>query len=107
MIIAIDGPAGAGKSTVARQVAQTLGLTYMDTGAMYRAVALTAQQRGLAPDADAALAELTRSLTIALSPLDAESRQKVRVNGQEVTDAIRTPRNLSTHLTDFRISGSA
>ena len=46
MVIAIDGPAGAGKSTVARAVAQRLGFTYLDTGAMYRAVALAAAQRG-------------------------------------------------------------
>ena len=49
-IVAIDGPAGAGKSTVARRVAEALGLTYLDTGAMYRSVALQAERRHIAPD---------------------------------------------------------
>jgi cytidylate kinase len=78
MVIAIDGPAGAGKSTVARAVAERLGFTYLDTGAMYRAVALALQERDGNP---AAVAEA----------LDIELGDRVIVDGRDVTDAIRTP----------------
>jgi cytidylate kinase len=78
MVIAIDGPAGAGKSTVARAVAQRLGFTYLDTGAMYRAVALAAAERG--EDAGA----VAEALTI-------EVGDQVLVDGRDVTAAIRTP----------------
>jgi cytidylate kinase len=79
MVIAIDGPAGAGKSTVARAVAERLGYTYLDTGAMYRCIALLATERhGEEP---AALAEAARI----------ELGDRVRLNGRDVTDAIRTP----------------
>jgi cytidylate kinase len=79
MVIAIDGPAGAGKSTVARTVAERLGYTYLDTGAMYRCIALLATEgNGEEP---AALAE---AATIELG-------ERVRLNGRDVTDAIRTP----------------
>jgi len=78
MVIAIDGPAGAGKSSVARAVAQRLGFTYLDTGAMYRAVALAAQERGEEP---AAVAE-----AVALDVGD-----RVLLDGRDVTEAIRTP----------------
>jgi cytidylate kinase len=78
MVIAIDGPAGAGKSTVARAVAERLGFTYLDTGAMYRAVALAAMERG-APAAEVAEA-------VAL-----EVGDRVLLDGRDVTDAIRTP----------------
>jgi cytidylate kinase len=74
MLIAIDGPAGAGKSTVARAVAEALGITYLDTGAMYRCVAL-AELRG-AEDALESQIELG---------------ERVLLNGEDVTDAIRTP----------------
>jgi cytidylate kinase len=77
MVIAIDGPAGAGKSTVARAVARELGFTYLDTGAMYRAVALAA--RGDEPAADVA-----RRITI-------EVGDRVLVDGLDVTEAIRAP----------------
>ena len=78
MVIAIDGPAGAGKSTVARAVAERLGYTYLDTGAMYRCIALLATERiGEEP---AALAD---AATIELG-------ERVRLNGRDVTDAIRT-----------------
>jgi cytidylate kinase len=77
-VVAIDGPAGAGKSTVARAVANELGFTYLDTGAMYRAVALAAAERGVAP--------------AALAPeLKIESGERIRVDGRDVTDEIRTP----------------
>lgn len=90
-IIAIDGPAGAGKSTVARRVAIALGLTYIDTGAMYRAVAWKALRQSVSiTDADA-LAELTRDLRVRLSPLSTEMQQRVWADDEEVTALIRTP----------------
>jgi cytidylate kinase len=78
MVIAIDGPAGTGKSTVARAVAERLGFTYLDTGAMYRTVALTHIETGEPP------AEIAHRLHI-------EVGERVRVDGRDVTDQIRTP----------------
>ncbi len=78
MVIAIDGPAGAGKSTVARAVAARLGFTYLDTGAMYRAVALAAAGH---EDEAAAIAERS----------DIRVGDRVLLDGRDVTDAIRTP----------------
>jgi cytidylate kinase len=78
MVIAIDGPAGAGKSTVARAVASELGFTYLDSGAMYRSVALVALERGVPP------AEVAWRLRIELG-------DRVLVDGRDVTDAIRSP----------------
>lgn len=85
MVIAIDGPAGAGKSTVARGVAAALGFTYLDSGAMYRAVALAALREGTDLGDGDALGALARGLDLAL---DGAS---VRLGGEEVTAAIRTP----------------
>jgi cytidylate kinase len=78
MVIAIDGPAGAGKSSVARAVARELGFTYLDTGAMYRAVALAAMEDG-EPAADVA------------RRVEIEVGDRVLLDGRDVTDAIRTP----------------
>jgi cytidylate kinase len=78
MVVAIDGPAGAGKSTVAREAARALGFTYLDSGAMYRAVGLMANRHG-GPPADRA------------AELDIEIGDRVLANGEDVTDAIRTP----------------
>ena len=66
--IAIDGPAGAGKSTVGALVAERLGYLFLDTGAMYRAVALLALRRGISPEAEDALAEVARAANIAIGP---------------------------------------
>ncbi|WP_169082236.1 (d)CMP kinase [Paenibacillus sp. PL91] len=88
MNIAIDGPAGAGKSTVARKVAEQLGYVYIDTGAMYRAVTLSAQRAGVSVKQTAKLAELVRSLEIELAP--GEQGQSVFVNGENVTALIRS-----------------
>ena len=85
MVIAIDGPAGAGKSTVARGVADALGLTYLDSGAMYRSVALAALRRGVDPGDGEALGKLASGVEIIF---DAE---KVRLEGEDVTKAIREP----------------
>jgi CMP/dCMP kinase len=78
MVVAIDGPAGAGKSSVARAVADALGFTYLDSGAMYRCVGLAAQERGL-PGAAVAPA------------LRIELGERVLLDGRDVTEAIRTP----------------
>ncbi|MCU1392182.1 MAG: cmk [Ilumatobacteraceae bacterium] len=85
MIIAIDGPAGAGKSTIAKALADRLGLEYLDTGAMYRAVTCAAMQRHIPVDDSPAVAALAR--TMALDVGDAG----VVVDGVDVTAAIRTP----------------
>ncbi|OAT86414.1 (d)CMP kinase [Desulfotomaculum copahuensis] len=86
--IAIDGPAGAGKSTVAREVARRLGLLYIDTGAMYRALTLTAIQQGVDLSDRAALTELAQKTVIRL---DAGSGGETRVwaDGRDVTGRIR------------------
>ncbi|WP_217923934.1 (d)CMP kinase [Miltoncostaea oceani] len=89
MIVAIDGPAGAGKSTVARTVARRLGVAYLDTGAMYRAITWLARERAVAPSDAAALAALARDFPIEIEPTDDGDR--VRVDGRDVTREIRMP----------------
>jgi cytidylate kinase len=91
-IVAIDGPAGAGKSTVARQLARRLGFTMIDTGAIYRSVALAARRAGIEWDDDEGLRKLLdEGLDLAfLSEPDA-AEQRVLLHGQDVTQAIRTP----------------
>lgn len=84
MIVTIDGPAGAGKSSVARTLARRLGFEFLDTGAMYRAVALAAARRQLHWDDEQAIAALARQLTIVLGP------GRVLLDGEDVTQAIRT-----------------
>src|SRR5689334_9037910 len=88
-IVAIDGPAGAGKSTVARRLAAALGYTYIDTGAMYRAVALAANRRGVPLDSADQLTDLAGALSFAFVP-DGE-RPRLMVNGEDVSREIRTP----------------
>lgn len=90
-LIAIDGPAGAGKSVTARQVAMRLGFTYLDTGAMYRAVAWKALQTGTPTEDEAALAELARRMNLVFAPLNLDGTQGVTVDGEEVTAEIRLP----------------
>jgi cytidylate kinase len=85
MVIAIDGPAGAGKSTVARGVAAALGFTYLDSGAMYRSVALAALRAGVDPDDGRALGEVARGLDIELDG------SRVLLGGEDVTEVIRDP----------------
>lgn len=91
LIIAIDGPVGSGKSTLARRVAEMLGYVYIDTGAMYRAVALKAVRRGMAIDVAHAdpLEALAHETRIDLRAVD--GRQQVFLDGEDVTGAIRTP----------------
>ena len=83
MIIAIDGPAGSGKSTIAKLVAKRLNYRYIDTGAMYRAVAWTAQKKGLSLTDETAMAELARSLKIEFVP--GADGQLVLVDGENAT----------------------
>ncbi len=90
-IIAIDGPAGAGKSTVARQVAAKLGLVFLDTGAMYRAVTWLILQKGIPLNDECAIAELANSCSIRLTPSeDLKSPVRVWINDNDVTTKIRT-----------------
>ncbi len=90
-VVAIDGPSGAGKSTVARALARELGLLYLDTGALYRAVGWRVGESGLDPHDAAAMATLCETLSIVLTP-DGRGGNRVIVNGVDVTDKIRTQR---------------
>ena len=103
MLVAIDGPAGAGKSTVARELARELGFTYLDSGAMYRCVALAALERGAGalPTRPGALGELARAVSIdfpgvpmADAPDKGASREapsRVLLDGRDVSQEIRAP----------------
>ncbi len=95
VIVAIDGPAGAGKSTVGRAVAQRLGLEYLDTGAMYRAVTFAALRRGLDPTEEADIGELSESVVMTLEATPAGTSVHVdgvdatiEIRGREVTSAV-------------------
>ena len=90
MIIAIDGPAGAGKSTVARIIAQKLGFLYIDTGAMYRALTLKALERKIDVNDIAALIEMARSTNIDLIN-NPDSSLKILLDARDVTGSIRQP----------------
>jgi cytidylate kinase len=90
-VIAIDGPAGAGKSTVARRVARALDFTYLDTGAMYRSVAWKALESGVAASNVAGLEAIACALEVRFSPVAPDGSQRVWVGSEEVTQAIRTP----------------
>lgn len=89
-IVAIDGPAGAGKSTVTRALAQRLGLTYLDTGAMYRALAWWVLRQGVNPEDPQAVAPLLADLDLDLSQ-NAQGQLRIQVNGHDVSTAIRGP----------------
>lgn len=85
MVIAIDGPAGAGKSTVARALARELGFTYLDSGAMYRCLALAALRGGADPDDAGAMAALAGAVAISFGG------ERVKLDGEDVSAAIREP----------------
>ncbi len=89
MIVAIDGPAGAGKSTVARQVAERLGMGYLDTGAMYRAVAYLAALNGVEATDGERLAAIARGHRLAMRPMPGE--MAIAVDGTDITEQIRRP----------------
>ena len=85
VVVAIDGPAGAGKSTIAKRLAERLGFTYIDTGAMYRAVALWAVRQAID------FADLHRMEQLALAAEIDLSPGRIQLNSEDVTEAIRTP----------------
>jgi len=89
LIVAIDGPAGAGKSTVAKRLAKELGYTYMDTGAMYRAFAWKVMEEGIDPGDEKELGGILRDISIEL--VERDGRPGVFLNGIDVTGRIRTP----------------
>ncbi len=99
MIVAIDGPAGAGKSSAARTLARNLGFRFLDTGAMYRAVALAALRRSHDWNQPEALAELARDLSIEVGD------QRVLLDGEDVTREIRT--STVTSLTHYAANNPA
>lgn len=88
--VAIDGPSGAGKSTLARQAAQALGFLYVDTGAIYRTVALACSRNGVSPQRPEQVAALLPTLKIDLD-YGADGVQRMMLNGEDVSDQIRTP----------------
>lgn len=87
--IAIDGPAGAGKSTVARLLARRLGYLYIDSGAMYRAVALITQKNAVSPEEADAISALARTARISFQP--DEEGQRLFLGNDDISDQIRTP----------------
>jgi cytidylate kinase len=89
--IAIDGPAGAGKSTIARLVAKRLGLRYLDTGAMYRALTLAALERGVPCTDEEALLRVATSVDLEIVFDEETKGNRVYLDGQDVTDLIRRP----------------
>jgi cytidylate kinase len=89
LIIAIDGPVGSGKSTVARRVAEMLGYAHLDSGAMYRAVGLKALRHGVPLDSAERMSELAAAARIDLVPR--EGKLLVLLDGEDVTEAIRSP----------------
>lgn len=90
MIVAIDGPAGSGKSTIARELSRRLGFEKLDTGAMYRAVALTALRRGVDLDDEAGVDDLASRISITFVPVEGAA-SRILVDGTDVTSDIRTP----------------
>ncbi|MFQ5916767.1 MAG: (d)CMP kinase [Candidatus Binatia bacterium] len=102
VIVAIDGPAGAGKSTVARRLAKELGYMYMDTGAMYRAFAWDVLQKGLDLQNEVGLRKVLDETMVNL--VEKGGRLRVRLNGLDVTDKIRTPElsQMASRLSSLR-----
>ncbi len=98
LTIAIDGPSGAGKSTVAKALARRLGYVYIDTGAMYRSVALCVKEKSISPEDEWAVSKLASSLQLTLIPAGEQIR--VFCDEQDVTEAIRTPEisRLASHI---------
>ncbi|WP_297037574.1 d(CMP) kinase, partial [uncultured Enorma sp.] len=89
MIVAIDGPAGSGKSTIASALAKRFGFEKLDSGAMYRAVAFTAQDRGIDLDDEEAVTALASTVTIRFAP--GEGMSRITVDDRDVSREIRTP----------------
>jgi CMP/dCMP kinase len=91
MLVVIDGPAGAGKTTIARTLARALAVPLLDTGAIYRSLALLARERGVAWDDEPGLVALARELDLRLGELPEQGPQPVLLGARDVTAAIRTP----------------
>jgi len=89
IVIAIDGPSGVGKSTIARLLAKRLGFRYIDTGAMYRALALLARKQGRSPKGPDDLARLGKEMDIQYT--DGSEQTRVLLSGQDITDELRKP----------------
>jgi len=89
LLITIDGPAGAGKTTASRLLADALGYRYIDTGALYRGIAVAVKSAAIAPDDDNALEELCRTLTLQFRRTDADVR--LLLNQRDISAEIRTP----------------
>lgn len=104
MIIAIDGPAASGKSTVAREVAKRLGYKYIDTGAMYRAVTWKALQQKIDITKENALAALAKASDIEISDL-VDTHYTVTIDGIDVTEEIRSPKVSATVSIVAKVSG--
>jgi len=98
MIIAIDGPAGSGKSSTAKAVAARLGITYLDTGAMYRVITLKCIREGVPYTDDAKLADLTARTKISFEGVPPDTR--VLMDGEDVTDAIRSD-EVTKNVSDY------
>lgn len=106
LTIAIDGPAGAGKSTVARRLAARLGYVYIDSGAMYRAVALKTQRNAIPVSEPDQIAAVTRTARITFVPSESgDASQRIHLDGEDVTDEIRTPEMSSFASTVSTIPG--
>ena len=90
MIVAIDGPAGSGKSTIAKEIARQLGFNKLDTGAMYRAVTFAAHDRGIDLDDEAAIDALAKQIEIRFTNGTGEDT-RLTIDGQDASAAIRTP----------------
>ena len=88
-VVTIDGPAGAGKTTVSRMLADRLGYRYIDTGALYRAIALAVHEGGIDPKDDAALEKMCTALSLRYD--QTEKGPRLLSNGRDVTDRLRTP----------------
>lgn len=89
LVVTIDGPAGAGKTSVSKLLARRLGYRYIDTGALYRGIALAAHEAGIAPDDDKALAQLCQ--TLLLDFVKSPDGLRLMLNERDITDFIRTP----------------
>ena len=89
-VVAIDGPAGTGKGTVTKIIAERLNLIYIDTGAMYRAVALKALKNNIQPEEIEKIEEILKDISIKLNKVD--GKQQVLLDGEDVTEEIRTPK---------------
>ncbi|NMA38248.1 MAG: (d)CMP kinase, partial [Papillibacter sp.] len=96
--VAIDGPGGAGKSTVAKAIAKRFGFIYVDTGAIYRTVGLAVKRAGAEPKSSAEVTPLLKNLKIELD-YDSEGSQRMLLNGEDVSGLIRTP-EMSLYASD-------